>query len=62
MVVVNDFLKKASYGMPGLKKVTFHAPVQAKNLCYLISTEKKTINGASTLQKVYCLIDEEWQF
>ena len=28
MVMVNDFLKKTSYGMPGLKKVKFHAPVQ----------------------------------
>ena len=39
--MVNDFLENASYRMPGLKKVMFHAPVQTKNLCYLISTEKK---------------------
>lgn len=47
--------------MPGLKNVKFHAPVQTKNLCYLISIEKK-INRASSLQKVYCLMDKEWQF
>ena len=55
------FLKKTSYGMPGLKKVKFRAPVQTKNLCYLISIEKK-INRASSLQKVYCSMDKEWQF
>lgn len=27
--------------MPGLKNVKFHAPVQTKNLCYLINIEKK---------------------
>ena len=59
--MVNDFLKKASYRMPGLKKVKFHAAVQTKNLCYLISIGKKK-NGASSLQKVYCLMDKEWQF
>lgn len=35
------FFKKTSYGMPGLKNVKFHAPVQTKNLCYLINIEKK---------------------
>lgn len=56
------FLKKTSYGMPGLKNVKFHAPDQTKNLCYLINIEKKKINRASSLQKVYCLMDKEWQF